>query len=74
LYPGPREAGDDTHAGTAARRLEAPDLGGVHADALGEGFLGETVFLAGSAQVCAEVGERVSVGPAKAISALDLCL
>jgi hypothetical protein len=57
-----RESGHDPYAGIAACRLQSADLGGVHADALGEGFLGEAVLLAGGAEVGAEVRERVVVG------------
>ena len=56
------ESCHDPHARVAASGLKAPDLGGVHADALGEGFLGEAVLLAGGAEVGAEVRERVVVG------------
>jgi hypothetical protein len=52
----------DTDARIAASRLQAPNLGGVHADALGKRLLGEAAFLAGGAEVGAEVRERVVVG------------
>jgi hypothetical protein len=57
-----REAGDDTYARIAARRLEAPDLCRVHADALSKSLLGEAVLLAGGAEVGAEVREGVVFG------------
>jgi hypothetical protein len=39
----PRTARDGPDAGVAAGGFEAADFGGIHADALGEGFLGEAV-------------------------------
>ncbi len=39
-----REAGHHADARIAARELKAPDLGGVHADALSKGFLREPFF------------------------------
>jgi hypothetical protein len=57
-----RQTCHDSHAGIASCGLKPPDLCGIHADALGEGFLGEAVLLAGGAEVGAEVREGVSVG------------